>query len=218
MPLRRLALGAASLTLAALAAPTATAQADTPFAPPGRITVEVAGANGSGCPAGTTQVAAAPDNTAFTVTYSDYLAQTGAGSAGTEFRKNCQLALRVHVPQGFTYAIARADYRGFASLQRGAFGQQRAGYYFQGAAPTARTVHQFNGAYADNWQASDQTGYADLVWAPCGEVRNLNVNTELRVYPGSSSPQALSFMSMDSTDGSVSTVYHFEWKECPATA
>nr|WSX52402.1 DUF4360 domain-containing protein [Streptomyces sp. NBC_00974] len=216
MPLLRLALGAASLTLAALAAPTA--QADTPTAPPGRITVEVAGANGSGCPAGTTQVAAAPDNTAFTVTYSDYLAQTGAGSAGTEFRKNCQLALRVHVPQGYTYAIARADYRGFASLQRGAFGQQRAGYYFQGAAPTARTVHQFNGAYADNWQASDQTGYTDLVWAPCGEVRNLNVNTELRVYPGSSSPQALSFMSMDSTDGSVSTVYHFEWKECPATA
>ncbi|MFE2288354.1 DUF4360 domain-containing protein [Streptomyces sp. NPDC059443] len=215
MPLRRLALGAASLTLVALAAP---AQADTTSIPPGRITVEVVGANGSGCPAGTTQVAAAPDNTAFTVTYSDYLAQTGAGSGGTEFRKNCQLALRVHVPQGFTYAIARADYRGFASLQRGAFGQQRAGYYFQGATQTARTVHQFNGAYADNWQASDETGYQDLVFAPCGEARNLNVNTELRVYAGSSSPQALSFMSMDSTDGSVSTVYHFEWKECPATA
>ncbi|WP_371615383.1 DUF4360 domain-containing protein [Streptomyces sp. NBC_00454] len=215
MPLRRLALGAASLTLVALAAP---AHADTPSAPPGRITVEVVGANGSGCPAGTTQVAAAPDNTAFTVTYSDYLAQAGAGSGGTEFRKNCQLALRVHVPQGYTYAIARADYRGFASLQRGAFGQQRAGYYFQGAGQTARTVHQFNGAYADNWQASDETAYQDLVFAPCGEVRNLNVNTELRVFAGSSNPQALSFMSMDSTDGSVSTVYHFEWKECPATA
>lgn len=215
MSLRRLALGAASLILVALAAP---AHADTPSAPPGRITVEVVGVNGSGCPAGTTQVAAAADNTAFTVTYSDYLAQTGAGSGGVEFRKNCQLALRVHVPQGFTYAIARADYRGFASLQRGAFGQQRAGYYFQGAAQTTRTVHQFNGAYADSWQASDQTGYQDLVWAPCGEVRNLNVNTELRVYAGSSNPQALSFMSMDSTDGSVSTVYHFEWKECPATA
>ena len=62
---------------------------------------------------------------------------------------------------------------------------------------------------------ADRTEYADLVWAPCGEERNLNVNTELRVYPGASNPQALSFMSMDSTDGSVSTVYHFAWKECP---
>ncbi|WP_330329884.1 DUF4360 domain-containing protein [Streptomyces sp. NBC_00536] len=217
MPLRRLALGAAALTLTAVAVPSATAQADdTAYVPPGRVTVEVVGANGSGCPLGTADVAASPDNTAFTVTYSDYLAQTGAGAGGTEFRKNCQLALRVHVPQGFTYAIARADYRGFASLQRGAYGQERAGYYFQGASQTARTTHQFGGPYSDNWQSSDQTGYADLVWAACGEDRILNVNTELRVYAGTSSPQTLNFMSMDSTDGSVNTVYHFEWKQCPA--
>ncbi|KIF03219.1 hypothetical protein PL81_25520 [Streptomyces sp. RSD-27] len=217
MPLRRIALGAAGTALSALAAPVQAAHAQTPSVPPpGRVTVEVAGVNGSGCPQGSADVAAASDNTAFTVTYSSYLAQTGAGAGGTEFRKNCQLALRIHVPQGFTYAIARADYRGFAHLQRGAYGQERANYYFQGNAQTARVTHQFSGPFSDNWQASDQTDYADLVWAPCGEERNLNVNTELRVYGGTSAPQNLSFMSMDSTDGSVGTVYHFEWKECPA--
>ncbi|MFE0578515.1 MULTISPECIES: DUF4360 domain-containing protein [unclassified Streptomyces] len=213
MLLRRLTVGAAVVALSSLAMP---AQAHNATYPPGRITVDVVGVNGSGCPQGTASVAAASDNTSFTVTYSDYLAQTGAGSGGTEFRKNCQLALQIHVPQGFTYAIARADYRGYAHLQRGAFGQERANYYFQGMAQTTRRTHQFNGPYSDNWQASDQTEYADLVWAPCGEERNLNVNSELRVYAGTSSPQALSFMSMDSTDGSVSTVYHFAWKECPA--
>ncbi|MER5871366.1 DUF4360 domain-containing protein [Streptomyces sp. NPDC002044] len=211
--LRRPLIGGAVTALLAVAAP---AHADTVPTPPGRITVEVVGLNGSGCPQGTADVAAASDNTAFTVTYSDYLAQAGGASGGTEFRKNCQLALRVHVPQGFTYAIARADYRGFAHLQRGASGQQRANYYFQGAAQSARTTHQFNGPRSDNWQAGDTTEYADLVWAPCGEERNLNVNTELRVYAGTSNPQAPSFMSMDSTDGSVSTVYHFEWRECGA--
>ncbi|MEU9175888.1 DUF4360 domain-containing protein [Streptomyces sp. NPDC048550] len=213
MLLRRLTVGAAVAALSALALP---AQAHPVSTPPGRITVDVVGVNGSGCPQGTASVAAASDNTSFTVTYSDYLAQAGAGSGGTEFRKNCQLALQIHVPQGFTYAIARADYRGFAHLQRGAYGQERANYYFQGMGQTARTAHQFNGPYSDNWQASDQTEYQDLVYAPCGEERNLNVNSELRVYSGSSNPQALSFMSMDSTDGSVSTVYHFAWKECPA--
>ncbi|MFD6231382.1 DUF4360 domain-containing protein [Streptomyces sp. NPDC060232] len=213
MMLRRLTVGAAVVALSTLAMP---AQAHNTTYPPGRITVDVVGVNGSGCPQGTASVAAASDNTSFTVTYSDYMAQTGAGSGGTDFRKNCQLALQIHVPHGFTYAIARADYRGFAHLQRGAYGQERANYYFQGMAQTTRRTHQFNGPYSDNWQASDQTEYTDLVWAPCGEQRNLNVNSELRVYAGTSSPQALSFMSMDSTDGSVSTVYHFAWKECPA--
>ncbi|MET7391231.1 DUF4360 domain-containing protein [Streptomyces sp. NPDC005529] len=188
---------------------------DPASAPPGRITVEVQTVNGSGCPQGTASVAAAADSTAFTVTYSDYLAQTGAGSDPVDFRKNCQLGLKVHIPQGFTYAIARADYRGFAYLQRGAYGQERASYYFQGTPQTARSTHQFGGPYADDWQASDETSTTDLVWAPCGEERLLNVNTELRTYAGTSDPQSVSFMSMDSADGSVSTRYHLQWKECP---
>src|SRR5215211_5992508 len=103
--------------------------------PPDRIVVEVVTVNGSGCRPGTAAVAAAPDNTAFTVTYSEYTAQVGRGATPTDFRKNCQLSLRIHVPQGFTYAIASADYRGFASLQRGAYARQGANYYFMGQSP-----------------------------------------------------------------------------------
>ncbi|MGP3950619.1 DUF4360 domain-containing protein [Streptomyces sp. 7N604] len=184
-------------------------------APPDKIVIELATVNGSGCPEGTAAVAVAPDNTAFTVTYSDYLAQTGGSSDPTAFRKNCQLNLIVHVPQGFTYAIARADYRGFAYLESGATGRERANYYFQGMPETVSKNHDFTGPYNDNWQASDVTEVAQLVWAPCGEQRNFNINTELRVSKGTSDPQKTSFMTMDSTDASVSTVYHLAWKECP---
>ncbi|MGX4692399.1 DUF4360 domain-containing protein [Streptomyces sp. JNUCC 63] len=182
--------------------------------PPDRIVIDVATVNGSGCPRGTAAVAVSPDNTAFTVTYSDYLAQAGGNSDPTAFRKNCQLNLIVHVPQGFTYAIASADYRGFASLQPGASGMQRASYYFQGSPNTAFKNHPFNGPYNDDWQATDETDWAQLVWAPCGALRNFNINTELRVNAGSS-PGKVSFMTMDSTDGDISTVYHLAWKECP---
>lgn len=183
--------------------------------PPDKIVIKVATVNGSGCPAGTTAVAVSEDNTAFTVTYSDYLAQAGGGSAPTAFRKNCQLNLIVHVPQGFTYAIASADYRGFAALQSGASGTQRASYYFQGSSNTASKAHPFSGPYNDNWQATDTTDWAQLVWAPCGVQRNFNINTELRVSAGTSSADKVSFMTMDSTDGDISTVYHMAWKECP---
>ncbi|GHC74342.1 hypothetical protein GCM10010507_62200 [Streptomyces cinnamoneus] len=178
--------------------------------------IDVVAVNGSGCPAGTAAVAVASDNTAFTVSYSDYLAQVGLGAKPTDFRKNCQLGLNVHVPQGYTYAIARADYRGFAHLERGATGMERASYYFQGMSQTTSVSHRFAGPLSDNWQASDVTDAAALVYAPCGVQRILNVNTELRVSAGSSDPSTTnSFMAMDSTDGSVNTLYHFAWKECP---
>ncbi|MFD9335183.1 DUF4360 domain-containing protein [Streptomyces sp. NPDC060028] len=183
--------------------------------PPDKIVIELATVNGSGCREGTAQVAVAPDNTAFTVTYSEYLAQVGPGAPPTAFRKNCQLNLRVHVPSGFTYAIVQADYRGFAFLQPGASGQERANYYFQGMPQTFQRTHQFNGPLNDNWQSTDKTEYADLVWAPCGEKRNFNINTELRVNAGTSGPTATSFMAMDSTDASVSTLYHLAWQVCP---
>ncbi|GAA1919253.1 hypothetical protein GCM10009716_30040 [Streptomyces sodiiphilus] len=69
----------------------------------------------------------------------------------------------------------------------------------------------------DNWQATDEVEAGAVVWAPCGEMRNFNINTELRVSAGTSNPsETTSFMAMDSTDGDVSTTYQLGWKECPA--
>ncbi|MER6401413.1 DUF4360 domain-containing protein [Kitasatospora sp. NPDC001603] len=184
--------------------------------PPDKIVIDVATVNGSGCPAGTAAIAVSPDNTAFTVTYSDYIAQVGVGSKPTDFRKNCQLNLNVHVPQGFTYAIAAADYRGYAHLEPGASAVQKANYYFQGSPQTTSLSHRFTGAIDDSWQATDSVAVTALVWAPCGELRNFNINTELRVNAGTSDPtRTTSFMTMDSTDGSINTVYHLAWRQCP---
>lgn len=205
----------AALMAASIIIPPGGAPGTTP--PPDHITIDVVTVNGSGCPAGTAAVAIAPDNTAFTITYSDFLAQVGVGAKPTDLRKNCQINLRVNVPQGFTYGIASADYRGFASLQSGATGVERANYYFQGMSPTAYVSHSYAGPFEDDWQATDNTELAAIVYHPCGEQRNFNINTELRVNAGSSDPKTTtSFMSMDSTDGSIDTTYHFAWKQCPA--
>jgi len=205
-------MAAAALALSVVVSPTSV---DTTAAPPDQLTVEILTVNGSGCPAGTAAVAAAADKTAFTVTYSSFLAQVGVGASPTDFRKNCQLAIRVFYPQGFTYGIAQADHRGFGHLVRGATALQRANYYFQGTSATTHSSHSFAGPLSDNWQATDKTDVASIVYAPCGELRNFNINSELRVSAGSSNPATTtSFMSMDSTDGSVSTKFHFAWKRC----
>ncbi|WP_156723283.1 DUF4360 domain-containing protein [Streptomyces apocyni] len=204
--------GAAIGLFATMLAPQGTPVITDP--PPDKIVIEIATVNGSGCREGTAAIAVSPDNTAFTVTYSDYLARVGGNSDPVDFRKNCQLNLIVHVPHGFTYAVASADYRGFASLQPGAKSQQKASYYFQGSPDTATRTHPFAGPFNDSWQATDETDWGQLVWAPCGVKRNFNINTELRVDPGTSDHTKTSFMTMDSTDGDINTIYRLAWKEC----
>lgn len=190
---------------------------DLPVPPPtDRIVIDVVTVNGTGCPAGTAAVAVSPDNTAFTVTYSAYTALVGVGATSTDWRKNCQLNIVVHVPSGFTYAISKVDYRGFASLESGASAIQRANYYFQGQSQTAYVSHTYKGPMGDDWQASDEVPIASLIYAPCGALRNLNINTELRAMAGTSDPKkTTSFITMDSTDGALNTIYHFAWMTCP---
>jgi hypothetical protein len=201
------------LSYAGTAAATPNAQFLSP--PPDKVVVDLVTVNGSGCPVGSAAVSISEDSTAFTVTYSKYLAQVGIGSTPTDFRKNCQLGLRVHVPQGYTYAIAQTDYRGYASLAKGATAVEQANYYFQGTTPTARLQKTFTGPYENNWQRTDYVGVEALSWARCGAYRDLNINTELRVSAGRSNPaRTTSFITMDSTDNSLSTLYHLAWKKC----
>jgi hypothetical protein len=203
-------LAAAALALSTIVIPT---PADPP--PTGQITIDIVTVNGSGCRIGTAAIAVSPDNKAFTVTYSDYLAQVGPQARPTDFRKNCQLNLKVNVPGGFTYGIAQADYRGFADLQKGAKGTAKASYYFQGMSDTDSRSKSWNGTMSDNWQVTHKTDVASIIYHPCGEKRNFNINTELRVDKGTSDAKKTSFMAMDSTDVSIATVYHFAWKKCP---
>jgi hypothetical protein len=200
--------------LAALAVTGAPASAAPDPAPGSNMVIDVAAANGTGCPRGSADVTMSPDNKAFTVTYSQFTAQTGPGAKPTDFRKNCQLALNMHVPQGYTFAIAGADYRGYAHLARGASGSESANYYFQGERQSTRIQHNFTGPADNDWQRTDTVGIASLSFLPCGEQRYLNVNTELRVNRGQSSSKATSFLTMDSTDGRIDTVYHVAWKKC----
>ncbi|SDT80233.1 protein of unknown function [Actinoplanes derwentensis] len=202
-------------SLAGVATALSATASTTPTPPPqNSMVIDVVSANGSGCPLGTAAVTVSPDSKAFTVSYSEFTAQVGADAAATAFRKNCQLGLNVNVPQGYTYAIARVDYRGFAHLEPGAKATQSSVYYFQGEPNTGKTKRSFAGPLDGDWQRTDTFGVGSLSFLPCGEKRYLNINTELRVNAGRSDKRKASFLTMDSTDGNLDTVYHVAWKRC----
>ncbi|BCY12978.1 DUF4360 domain-containing protein [Actinoplanes sp. L3-i22] len=182
--------------------------------PQDRMVIDVVAANGSGCPGDTAKIQVSPDNTAFTVTYSEFIAQAGPSARATDARRNCQMALDVHVPSGYTYAVAGADYRGYGHLEKGAAGSETASYYFQGEPHTTRIRHDFYGWMDSDWQQSDRVEVGSMSFLDCGEQRYLNVNTELRVSGGPSVRKATSFLTMDSSDGSLETLYHVAWRRC----
>jgi len=192
----------------------ATSMADDPQPDPHSIFVTDILYNGSGCPPDSAVIDLAPDGQAFTVIYSEFIAEIGPDIPLAQSRKNCQLNLTVHVPQGFTFAIAAVDYRGFANLAPGARGLQKATYYFQGQEPQASTWRGFTGAFNDDWHFRDEVEYAALVWAPCGVERSLNINSQVRLERGTASRSSSSMMTMDSEDGSIRQIYHIHWRVC----
>ncbi|MEJ3741876.1 DUF4360 domain-containing protein [Actinomycetes bacterium KLBMP 9797] len=214
---KRVALTAVTTALVlSLSGPVYAASAEVAEAAPpsGQITLDVVTVNGSGCPAGSAYVSMLPDNTGFRITYRDFVVQAGGDAKPTDFRKNCQVNVLVHIPQGFTFAIARADYVGRARLESGATGLQRTNYYFQGSSDNNYADHNFSGPLWSRWHTIDAAPITELVYAPCGEHRNINVNTELRVDEGTANAGKVSSLSLRSSEGSVETIIQFSWKTC----
>ncbi|MET9227740.1 DUF4360 domain-containing protein [Lentzea sp. NPDC003310] len=170
--------------------------------PPGPVTIDVVSVGGSGCPAGTTTVALSEDGGAFTVTYSDFLVQGN----GSEAKRSCRIELRIDAP-GYTYGIAATDYRGFAHLTDKARGVVRNDYWFPGF-PTRHSSRTYQAPMSDNWQVTDTPG--GVAHGPCRDRKPLVVETELKV----TGKGAGSFLTMDSTDSSVSTTFRLSWKKC----
>jgi hypothetical protein len=209
------AVGMASCLALVSAQPAGAASSDAP--PPEKIVVDLVTVNGSGCPAGTAAVSVNPDSTKVMLSFSQYFAAAGVGAALVDSRKNCQVNFIIHAPQGYSYAIPGATYTGFAELARGAIGTVRTNYYFTGSSATNLVQHVLRGPLSDTWALEDQLPLESLLWSPCGELRNVNANTELRVYAGTSDPAATSsFLVMDSLGIDASVTYHLRWKRCPA--
>jgi hypothetical protein len=208
---RRVTLAAATIALA-LAVPGVAFGA----APKENITLEVLSVNGSGCPAGSASTQMLSDNTGFAITYHGFRASAGPGIDATEARKTCQLGLLVHVPQGFTFAVAQADYTGDADLRAGVSALHRTNYYFQGSSDNDYSDHRISGPLDGRWHTIDAALIAEWVYAPCGESRVLNINTELRVDWASAVASGVkNSISMHATTGNVDTIFQVQWKKCP---
>ena len=64
---------------------------------------------GTGCPSGSVSAALSPDNTSLSLLFDQYVVEAGQ-SVGRSFdRKSCNIAIPVHVPQGYSVSVMSID-------------------------------------------------------------------------------------------------------------
>lgn len=198
--------------LFAILAATAThfVQADAPSGH--EVEIESIAFAGSGCPAGSVSGQLSSDLTTLTLLFADYVAQAGSGVPPIDYRKNCQLNVKVRYPQGWQWSIFKADYRGYAYLPQGGDGTCKSTYYFSGSSQQMSSAVTLVGPYDNNYLKTDEFNDISLVWSPCGIESMLNINAEVLITPLNLTAAAL--MTVDSTDLSFHQVQYLQWSKC----
>jgi len=165
---------------------------------------------GTGCPAGSASVALSPDSKAISILFDQYVVE--AGGAKSFDRKNCNIAIPVHVPQGYSVSVMAIDYRGFVGLPAGARASLNVNYFLAGQGRGINTNKSFFGSTSSNYVKSDKLGIEAIVWSGCGADTILRANTSMLVQSNQRREQAMA--TVDSADIEAGLVYHIQWKQC----
>jgi len=165
---------------------------------------------GTGCPANSASVTLSPDSKAISILFDQYVVE--AGGAKSFDRKNCNIAIPVHVPQGYSVAVMAIDYRGFVGLPAGARASLTVDYFLAGQGRGVRSVKPFSGATTQSYLTTDRLALESMVWSRCGADTILRANTQMLVMSNQRREQAMA--TVDSADIEAGLVYHIAWKQC----
>ncbi len=165
---------------------------------------------GTGCPVGSASVALSPDESALSILFDQYVVE--AGDNVSFARKNCNIAIPIHVPQGYSYSIIGIDYRGFVGLPRNARATLNVNYFLAGGGRGVNASKTFRGPVSEDYVKTDNLGLEAVVWTPCGGDTTLRANTTLLVNSNSFREQAMA--TVDSIDMQAGLIYHLQWKRC----
>lgn len=166
---------------------------------------------GTGCPSGSVATTLSPDATSLSILFDQYVVEAGHQVGKSFDRKSCNVAIPVHVPQGFSVGILAIDYRGFNMLPRGATSTFSVEYFFAGL-QGPRFMKSFYGALESDYLITNKLQATALVWSKCGEDVILRTNTSIRLSTNRMQDQAMA--TVDSQDVNASVVYQLQWKRC----
>jgi hypothetical protein len=76
--------------------------------------------DGTGCPSGAVQAVVAPDGSAISILFDNFLVEGRKGANTPQnMKKYCRFHIPVSLPEGYSIDVQTIDYRGFANLAKG---------------------------------------------------------------------------------------------------
>lgn len=169
---------------------------------------------GSGCPAGSVSATLSPDKKALSILFDEFLLEAGPSIGKTMDRKNCNIAIPVHVPNGFSVSVLAVDYRGYNYLPRTAQSQFSTEYFFAGQRGPKFTK-TFRGQLDSDYILSNTLHVVGNVWSECGEDVNLRISSSMRLMNRNRLEDAIS--TVDSVDLNSGIVYKLQYRPCTAS-
>lgn len=168
------------------------------------------GYGGTGCPAGSVSVTLSPDAQSLSLLFDQYYVEAGGATKKSFDRKSCNIAIPVHVPQGYSVSVLEIDYRGYNFLPTGATSQFNVEYFFAGSTGP-KFQKTFKGPLDTEYFLNNTLTASAAVWSACGADVNLRTNTSIRVTT-KQNKEALA--TLDSQDVSAAVIYQLSWKKC----
>lgn len=150
---------------------------------------------GSGCPGGSTEYAITPDGSTLSILFDSYVAEPG--------NKSCNIAVPVHVPNGFQVSQMTADFRGFVEGRA----ELRRSYFFAGQRTPMKKTKLYS-RDGDDYLARDNLLTITESWSRCGQDVNMRINSRVRTKSRGSS------VSVDSLDLSNGMVFRLQYRKC----
>lgn len=168
------------------------------------VSINSASHSGAGCPSGSSEVILSSDKKTLSVLFDEYQAEAGlgtgpdGGSALTTSRVACNIAISLHIPQGYQAFLVGADFRGAVSLPADAIAEFNREYFFAAASSPMLTATWSGEVDNDSIEIFDDL-YADSrSYSRCGEDVILRSNTSLYVAAPADADTAL--IQIDSFD------------------
>lgn len=190
---------------------------------PHNVTVKNISAFGSGCPAGSVSGIVSPDGESFSILMDSYVVESN-GNRQLD-RKNCEITVELNVPQGWSYQVISADYRGFVSVERGSIATHQVQYAFEGGrainekrhARHSFNINEFKGPISENYYIRNELHRKLAPASPCNnsDIQTLFISTNLTARTVKDLANSFAQITLDTVDGSVQTQnYKLAWRRC----
>lgn len=166
---------------------------------------------GTGCPIGSAWASLSPDAKTLSILFDSFTAEAGNTTGRSIDRKNCQISVPVHVPNGYSVSIIGVDYRGFNGLPAGARSELRAEYFFAGSTGP-KIAKTFYGPNLNDYQIHHDLLATAVVWSPCGADVNLRVASSIMAVTNSRFDQTQ--MTLDSIDMNAGLLFQLQFRQC----